>query len=81
MAGMSHLRENLPVSDLSKVIPWMMIPRFEHSLLRIRDEQRNHSTMAAIKKRMIKTYTLQHRASIEYQRQMYGVHHEVMQRT
>ena len=33
--------------DLSKVIPWMMILSFEHGILWVRVEQRNHSTMAA----------------------------------
>ena len=44
------IRDNLAVSDLSKVIPWMMILRFEHSILRIRVEQRNHSTTAAFRR-------------------------------
>ena len=36
---------NLAVSDLSKVIPWMLIPRCDHSILWIRFEQRNYSTI------------------------------------
>ena len=35
------------MSNLSRVIPWMLILRFEHSTLWIRIEQHNHSTMAA----------------------------------
>ena len=38
---------NLAMSDLSKVIPWMMIPSFDHSILWICFEQRNYSTIAA----------------------------------
>ena len=39
--------DNWAVSDLSRVIPWMRILRFEHSILWIRVKQRNHSAMAA----------------------------------
>jgi hypothetical protein len=36
------------VSDLSKVIPWLVVPRFEHGTLWTRVKQRNHSAMAAL---------------------------------
>ena len=39
--------ENLAIIDLSGVIPWVMLIRFEHNTLWIRAEQRNYSTMAA----------------------------------
>ena len=42
------IRDNLVVRDSSKVIPWMMILRFEHSILWIYIEQCDCSAMAAI---------------------------------
>ena len=39
--------DNLAVSDLSRVISWLMLLRFEHSTLWICVEQRIHSAMAA----------------------------------
>ncbi len=36
------------VSDLSKVIPWLVVPSFGHGILWTRVKQRNHSAMAAI---------------------------------
>ena len=52
--------DNLAVSDLSRVIPWMMLLRFEHSTLWVRVEQRNHSTMAAIAISYISQLILEH---------------------
>lgn len=39
--------DKLAVSDLPKVILWMILLMFEHSTLWVRAEQRNRSTMAA----------------------------------
>ena len=57
---MSHaewlIRDNLAVSDLSRVIPWLVVLRFEHSTLWIRAEQRNHSAMAAIRSELYRLH-------------------------
>ena len=37
----------IAVRDLSRVIPWLVVLRFEHSTLIVRVEQLNHSAMAA----------------------------------
>ena len=42
------IRDKTAVSNLSKVILWMMAPRFEHTILWICAEHLNHSAIAAI---------------------------------
>jgi hypothetical protein len=42
------IRDKVAVSDLSKVISWLMVPRFEHSTLVPCIEQHNHSAMVAL---------------------------------
>jgi hypothetical protein len=41
-------RRQTAVSDLSKVIPYLVVPILEHSILVVRDKQHNHSIIAAI---------------------------------
>ena len=42
------IRDKTAVSNLSKVILWMMAPRFEHTILWICAEHLNHSAIAAM---------------------------------
>lgn len=44
------IRDKTAVSNLSKVILWMMAPRFEHTILWICAEHLNHSAIAASSK-------------------------------
>jgi hypothetical protein len=43
---MGDLRQTA-VSDLSKVIPWLVVPRLDHGTLWTRVKQRNHPAIAA----------------------------------
>ncbi len=47
------------VGDLSKVIPWLVVPRFEHGTLWTRVKQRNHSAMAAELNRLSIIYSIE----------------------